>query len=305
MNLQFRLGKIPVRIVPWFFLVSAIINADLLQRAPALLVAWLALVFVSVLLHELGHATAILAFGGAPEITLHGMGGTTSWGPTRTPLSSGQRIVVSLAGPFAGFIVGAIVWAVDRAGVLPPSDIVAFVVRSLLFVNIGWGIFNLLPMLPLDGGNVLLHALNAMTGGRGARPAYITSIVIACVLAPLGFLYSGWWVAVLAASFISSNARALGDLKRREQEAPMRKNLDEAYAALERQDGPRVLELARPVALGAQTAPTRAEALQLVAFGFLLSGRPDDADAAIAAIPAGFPPHPSLLELRNKVRARE
>jgi Zn-dependent protease len=305
-NLQFRLGKIPVRVLPWFFIVSAIINADLLTGDPAKgaekLALWLVIVFVSVLLHELGHATAILAFGGAPEIMLHGMGGTTSWGPTKTPMSPGRRIVISLAGPFAGFVVGGIVLALSVADVLPPADLVAFAVRSLLFVNLGWGVFNLLPMLPLDGGNVMMQALNAMTNGRGARPAYITSIVVAGVLTPIGFFLSGWWVAILAASFISSNVRALGDLKRREQEAPMRQNLEEAYKALDRQDAARVLELARPVALSAQTAPTKAEALQLVAFGFLLSGRPDDADAAIAAIPAGFAPHPSLLELRAKVR---
>jgi hypothetical protein len=58
------------------------------------------------------------------------------------------------------------------------------------------------------------------------------------------------------------------------------------------------LALARPVALGSRTAPVRAEALQLLAFGFLLDGRIADADAAIAALPKGYSPHPSLLELR-------
>jgi hypothetical protein len=45
----------------------------------------------------------------------------------------------------------------------------------------------------------------------------------------------------------------------------------------------------------------KAEALQLVAFGFLLEGRLPDADAAIAALPRGFAPHASLLELRTRV----
>jgi len=78
----------------------------------------------------------------------------------------------------------------------------------------------------------------------------------------------------------------------------MREALAQAYTALEKKDGARVLELARPIALQTTTAQVRAEALQLLAFGFLLSGRVADADAAIAALPQGFAPHPSLLQLR-------
>ena len=81
----------------------------------------------------------------------------------------------------------------------------------------------------------------------------------------------------------------------------MRATLEKAYQALDAKDAQRVLSIARPVALGSQTAPVRAEALQLLAFGFLLEGRVADADAAIAALPKGFAPHPSLLELRATV----
>jgi hypothetical protein len=84
----------------------------------------------------------------------------------------------------------------------------------------------------------------------------------------------------------------------------MREALAKAYAALERKDGVRVLELARPVALQPTTPTVRAEALQLVAFGFLLSGRLADADAAIAALPEGFAPHPTLLELRAEAEQK-
>jgi hypothetical protein len=100
-----------------------------------------------------------------------------------------------------------------------------------------------------------------------------------------------------------SNWRGLKDLSAREHDAPMHAALKDAYAALDARDGARVLELARPVALGSRTAPVRAEALQLVAFGFLLDGRVADADAAIAALPKGYSPHPSLLELRATAAA--
>jgi membrane-associated protease RseP (regulator of RpoE activity) len=175
-----------------------------------------------------------------------------------------------------------------------------FIYDNLLFVNFYWGVLNLLPMLPLDGGNVMTQLLNALTGGGGERPARIVSIVVASLAIPVALVTGYWWGGVLAASFIASNARGLRDATARAHDAPMLPALEQAYAALNAKDAARVLSLARPVALSSRTAPVRAEALQLVAFGFLLEGRVADADAAIAALPQGFKPHPSLLEMRGR-----
>lgn len=297
MNLSFRLGKIPVRIQPSFFVVAVVFGLTL--EDPALVAAWALIVFVSVMLHELGHATMGLAFGLQPAIDLHGMGGTTSWSAAK-PLTTARRVAISLAGPFAGFAVAAVVRYALGPRVFPPTPIGDFVYRNLLFVNFVWGLVNLLPMLPLDGGNVMTQLLQALTKGRGERPARIVSIVVASLAIPVGLLFQSWWGALLAASFIAMNVRGLKDVKAREHDEPMRPALQQAYEALDRKDAARVLALARPVALESQTAPMRAEALQLVAFGFLLEGRVADADAALAALPPGYSPHPSLLELRSR-----
>lgn len=312
MALSFRLGKIPVRVQVWFFVLAGVLGAG----DPAHLALWVGIVFVSVMLHELGHAMTGMAFGLQPSIELHGMGGTTSWSTTK-PLSTFQRVAISLAGPFAGFAVGAAVFGLAAAGVFPPTDpgtwfinlwswnweipadLKTWIRDTLLFVNIAWGIFNLLPMLPLDGGNVLFQLLNAMTKGRGERPARIISIVMAGLMGILVVLGKfGWWGALLVLSFVATNYQGLQTLKARENDEPMRRAIQQAYAALDERNGERVLALARPVALTSQTAEVRAEALQLVAFGFLLEGRVADADAAIAALPAGYKPHPRLLEMR-------
>jgi Zn-dependent protease len=252
-----------------------------------------------VLLHELGHATMGLAFGLSPSIELHTMGGTTSWsgGPA---LSTAKRIAISLAGPFAGFGVAALVRYAIGPGVFPPTPLGAFIYDNLLFVNFGWGVLNLLPMLPLDGGSVMTQVLNALTGGRGERPARVVSIVVASLAVATALVFQYWWGALLAASFIATNVRGLRDATARAHDAPMLPALEQAYAALNANDAARVLSLARPVALSSRTAPVRAEALQLVAFGFLLEGRVADADAAIAALPQGFSPHPKLLEMRER-----
>lgn len=297
MNLSFRLGKIPIRIQPSFLLIAVVFG--LVGTDSRILAAWVAIVFVSVLLHELGHAAMGLAFGLSPSIELHMMGGTTSW-TGGSALSTARRVAISLAGPFAGFGVAAIVRYALGPGVFPPTPLGAFIYDNLLFVNFGWGVLNLLPMLPLDGGSVMTHLLNAFTGGRGERTARVVSIVVASLAVAASLAFQYWWGGILAASFVASNVRGLKDAAARAHDAPMLPALEQAYAALNAKDAARVLSLARPVALSSRTAPVRAEALQLVAFGFLLEGRVADADAAIAALPQGFKPHPSLLELRGR-----
>jgi hypothetical protein len=298
MALSFRLGKIPVRILPSFFLMTVFLG---MWAADLRIAAWVIVVLVSVLVHELGHAMMGLAFGLEPRIELHGMGGTTSW-TMRKDLGPARNIAISFAGPGAGFAAGALVWGLGR-GAFHAIPMGGFIYDQLLYVNVGWGILNLLPMLPLDGGNVTVQLLNALTRGRGERPARIVSIVVAGLALPAAAFIQSWWSALMALSFALSNWRGLKDLSAREHDAPMHDALKQAYAALEERDGARVLELARPVALGSRTAPVRAEALQLLAFGFLLDGRVADADAAIAALPRGYNPHPSLLELRASAAA--
>ncbi len=298
MNLSFRIGKIPVQVLPSFFITTVMLSLG--RTSLSELVVWTVIVLSSVLAHELGHAAVARACGLEPNIQLYGMGGLTGWRSSR-PLSVTQRISISLAGPFAGFVIAAVVlW------VLPPvwfQSALGTVVRDdLLFVNFVWGAFNLLPMLPLDGGDVMAQLLRAVTRGHGEKTARVVSIAVAASVALFAGVYKHWWYgAALAAYFAFANGRALKDLAAAEHDAPMRATLKQAHAALEAKSAARLVELVRPVALHSRTAPVRAEALQLLAFGFLLEGRVADADAAIAALPQGFEAARSLLELRARV----
>lgn len=193
--LSFRLFRIPVEVQPWFWLTAALLGYPLLRKGEyRLLLVWLAVVFVSIVVHELGHALAIRRHRVEPEITLHGLGGTTSWRAV-LPIGRLAHIGVSLAGPFAGFALAGVMYLVQRS-IEPSWDIPAlalWAIDSLISVNFYWGIFNLIPVLPFDGGHVLEHAL----GPRRARLTAGISFLVAGGLALLAITWNQIWMAML------------------------------------------------------------------------------------------------------------
>ncbi len=193
---------IPTKIEPSFF-VLAFFLATGRGSSPALIVEWLLVVFVSVLLHELGHALVARKFGVSPSITLCAMGGLTSWQshPELTPL---RHLLISLAGPAAGFLFGGIVFLVGPR-VLDSEGFLASVYFDLLWVNVGWGIFNLLPMLPLDGGQVLLTLEEWLLGNKSQVISNSISLLVALGIVCLAVFYRLIWIAFLGAWFAYSS----------------------------------------------------------------------------------------------------
>jgi Zn-dependent protease len=165
-DLHFRVFGVPVRVHPWFWIVSLLLGMGGGEADPLQTLIWVAVVFVSILVHELGHAFLQRYYGGRPWITLYSFGGLASCNDCdRSPRS---QILISLAGPvagffFAGFVISILV-ALQRIrrfelGWVPvvwvpfrtQLDVVVF---FLLYVNIAWGLLNLLPIYPLDGGRI-------------------------------------------------------------------------------------------------------------------------------------------------------
>src|SRR5262249_7337492 len=79
----------------------------------------------------------------------------------------------------------------------------------LLFVNFGWGLLNLVPMLPLDGGSGVVNALHWGTGGRGEGPARVISVVVALLALAASAIARQWWPAILSAWFLAMNVKEL------------------------------------------------------------------------------------------------
>jgi Zn-dependent protease len=124
---------------------------------------------VFTLVHELGHASAARAFGADATITLNFLVGWAQYTPGRV-LSRAERALITAAGPTAQIVASGA--ALVAFGVNPfSSDQVLDDVRwiALWWAGPALGLLNLVPALPLDGGNLLALGADRLFPGRGAR----------------------------------------------------------------------------------------------------------------------------------------
>ena len=129
------------------------------------------------LLHELGHALAARATGARAEISLDFLAGYAAFVPTRH-LKRWERAGISLAGPAIQITVSVIgLWAM---GVHPlhPGFGASDAARALWWAGPVIGLFNLLPILPFDGGNIVLAGLEVFLGKRAQIVMLYTSLAI-------------------------------------------------------------------------------------------------------------------------------
>jgi hypothetical protein len=203
-DLNFRLFGIPVRIHPFFWVIMILLGP--LQAGPKPLIAWVVAVLLSILVHELGHAAAMRSFGIYPSIVLHGMGGLCSPGPSssraREPGPSGS-ILISIAGPAAGFGFASLLFAIlklagyDIEVTVGLPYVVAIGVRGLVvsegltvfvyflfFVNIVWGLINLLPIFR---ASLMVSAFTAISDAMYAGMEW-RDLWIAFFFGYLGFI---------------------------------------------------------------------------------------------------------------------
>lgn len=185
-DLNFRVCGIHVRVHPLFWLISAALGWSALNEGFAYLIMWIFCVFVSILLHEMGHVLMGRLFGSDGHIVLYSFGGLAVG--SSSVARRWQRVLVLLAGPFAQFLllgctILLVFFALPAVGVRSYSDLAWSAIRDLLMINIFWPILNLLPIWPLDGGRIFRELFEWVMPGRGARVALGISIVVAALLA--------------------------------------------------------------------------------------------------------------------------
>ncbi|MGL4944387.1 MAG: metalloprotease [Thermoguttaceae bacterium] len=193
-TLHFRLFGFPVSIQPLFWVVIAMLSPGVSSRVDDLsvwltnLLIWIAAATLSIIVHELGHAFVVRdVFGAAPVIELYAFGGVTIHQGRyrhRTPQRFG-RILISAAGPFAGFVLAAaawgfLVWGTDAEFL--SVHLKRFLTLTVL-VSVVWGILNLMPIQPFDGGHICREVCQTFAPRQGERISTVISILVAGGLA--------------------------------------------------------------------------------------------------------------------------
>ncbi|MGI9023763.1 MAG: TPR end-of-group domain-containing protein [Acidimicrobiales bacterium] len=277
-GLKFRIFGIPVHVDNSFWVIAALLGFT--GGTVDIIVSWVVVVFVSVLLHELGHAVAFRIYGQKPRVELLAMGGLTSGS---APLTGSRDVVVSLAGPLTGLLLLGVpaLLLPDQGG----NSILEIVRRELLFVNIAWSVVNLLPVLPLDGGQVAASVLRRFRGEQGQLLAYKVSIVTAGAAAVFAYQQRYVFGALFAVFFIAQNYGSL----RQERLARQRRPLVAGYQALIGNDLDGAVSAADDV-LAASSAPVpevAASAVELKAWARLCAGDVAAASATLDDMPRG------------------
>jgi Zn-dependent protease/CBS domain-containing protein len=215
MQTGWRIGSlfgIPFFLDPLWFVIFllATLNFGVAYTQWGTVQAWSAavamalLLFVSVLLHELGHSLVAKAQGiNVKSITLFLFGGIAAIEEeSKTP---GKAFQVAIAGPAVSVILFFILQLMSQF--IPDTTPARIMVRDLAKINLVLALFNLIPGLPLDGGQVLKAALWKATGDRfqAVRGAAKAGQILGYCAIALGFavdfftqqLVTGLWIVLL------------------------------------------------------------------------------------------------------------
>jgi Zn-dependent protease len=185
MDLRFRLFGVPIRVSPWFWAMSVLLGWSITQQFrdnPFLYLGlWVACVFFSILLHEFGHVVMGWVFGSDGHILLHAFGGLAIG--SNNLRSPWQRILVSAAGPGVQLLLYGALYFIDLKAVAQSNRSLAIVILFLLEINLYWPLLNLLPIWPLDGGQITRNFLSWLSPRNGAKAALALSAAVAALLA--------------------------------------------------------------------------------------------------------------------------
>ena len=226
--INFRLFGIPVVVEPWFWLTTFLLGNGLNSfndRQGLIDVGlWMLVCFVSILVHEFGHAMVGRRLaGGRPFVRLWAMGGLAYNNDGR--FTKKTRLTMILAGPGAGIAlfgitVGAIflmfpgatgLQILDfyiRGGSAAPVNPEAYnfltggsptarIFDNLIWINLWWSLVNLLPVHPLDGGQAITSFI------RSPKKVHQIGFITGLSFAVIGFTVLGSFYIALMFGFLA------------------------------------------------------------------------------------------------------
>ena len=202
----FRLAGIPVTVSVWFFVLVGFMGATAGSVAAG--VMWISAVFIGLLIHEFGHALVAKYYRLRPSIVLHGWGGLCHHAPART---AGQDILITAAGPGAGLIVGGILYASGAHQLTGPSPgSLSIGLYYLTWINIVWSLANLIPLWPLDGGQIFQVVMRSKRGtSAGDKLTHTVGVGLAGLLLFMMLVARELFLTVLLAILLYENLKKL------------------------------------------------------------------------------------------------
>lgn len=186
-------GKIPITI-HFFFWITAALIGFLNSGTWIGTLIWIFVILVSVLVHEMGHALTAVFFGLRPRIELVALGGLTYHQGEKLPFW--KQFFIVLNGPVFGFLLFVLAGVFLKFGVAPAS-FGGGVLKLFYWVNLVWTILNLIPVMPLDGGQLLRIVLESFFGAKGFRYSLIIGMGISGVISLGFFLYQQYLIGAL------------------------------------------------------------------------------------------------------------
>jgi Zn-dependent protease len=204
-DLRFTLFGVSVRIHPMFWALSAMLGWPWLELGFAYLLAWIACVFISILIHEMGHVFMGRVYGADSYVVLYSFGGLAVG--CSALANRWKRIAVYFAGPLAGFLLLAALMLILRLLAPGNYDLLVDQLRKLIgleplvargwrlptltdaiiidmvFINLFWGLMNLLPIWPLDGGQICRDICTWLSRDNGVRISLGISLILGGLIA--------------------------------------------------------------------------------------------------------------------------
>jgi stage IV sporulation protein FB len=161
----------------FIILIIFFVMTDIQSSGVKYALLWIPVLFISILIHELAHAAMIGAFGYGPsQIFLQGIGGVTINERRARPW---QDLFISGAGPASSFLLAFAITLILRGVPYAGRDPFLQALLPLLAqANIWWGIFNLMPVAPLDGHGMVRNFLRMFLN---ERIAFVIAIWISMI----------------------------------------------------------------------------------------------------------------------------
>ncbi|ADE55730.1 metalloprotease [Coraliomargarita akajimensis] len=194
--LSFRLFNIPIHVHPWFWITLAIIGGGLGANdslSMLLVVMFVLAGFISILIHELGHALMIQRYGLPTDIHLIAFGGFARYPSGQ--LNRKQSFLVTATGPAIQFTLGLIGLIALRLVPFPEGSLLGYMVYYLTSVSLFWSLLNCVPIHPLDGGQMLA----AIMGPQRMSTVHLIGVICSVVLGIFAYVVLG---AIIIAIFM-------------------------------------------------------------------------------------------------------